>query len=309
MKFLVLTAVFALCFIIPGCSDNQPAQKIDFSKKEASEVIEAKNDVLTYAYLPQYSHSVSLMRHKLLVEYLKKETGYNVKQIFPDSFDEHMRLASKGKIDISFTNPYVYIKTSHLSGETAFAQVIEVSGNNSFRGQIITRNDNNAIRTIEDCKNKRLIAVDPTSAGGYLYPMGHFYEHGIRQQDFAEIHFPHGPGGKQEKVILAVYSGQYDIGLIREGALNVVADRIDVSQIRIVAHSKYYPGWLYSARKDLNPEILGRVKDALFKLSMDNPEHRMILEKADFIRVVASDDSQFNSVRDLVAAMGIDLDK
>lgn len=306
MKFLILAA-FASCIF--GCSDNQPAQKIDFGKKEASEVIEAKDDVLTYAYLPQYSHSVSLMRHNLLVEYLKKETGYKIKQIFPDSFDEHMRLASKGKIDISYTNPYVYIKTSHRSGETAFAQVIEVSGNKSFRGQIISRNDNNAIRSIEDCKKKRLIAVDPTSAGGYLYPMGHFYEHGIRQQDFAEIHFPHGPGGKQEKVILAVYSGQYDIGLIREGALNVVADRIDVSQIRIVAHSKYYPGWLYSARKNLDPKILGRVKEALFKLSMDDPEHRVILEKADFIRVVASDDSQFNSARELVAVMGIDLDK
>ncbi len=152
------------------------------------------------------------------MEYLKKETGFNIKQIFPDTFDEHMRMVGQGKVDISFTNPYVYVKTAYRYGEKAFAQVIEDSGLKSFRGQIICRADNSSIQTIQDCKGKRLIAVDLTSAGGYLYPMGLFSDHGIRQEDFAEVDFSHGPGGKQEKVILAVYVGQYDIGLIREGA-------------------------------------------------------------------------------------------
>jgi phosphonate transport system substrate-binding protein len=242
------------------------------------------------------------------VEYLKKETGFNIKQIFPDTFDEHMRMVGQGKVDISFTNPYVYVKTAYRYGEKAFAQVIEDSGLKSFRGQIICRADNSSIQTIQDCKGKRLIAVDLTSAGGYLYPMGHFYDHGIRQEDFAEVDFSHGPGGKQEKVILAVYVGQYDIGLIREGALNVVADRIDIGQIRVVAHSKYYPGWVYSARKDLEPEVLQRIQKALFKLSWDDPDHRKILEKADFIRVVPSHDAEFELIRELLTVVGIDLD-
>jgi len=154
-----------------------------------------------------------------------------------------------------------------------------------------------------------MIAVDLTSAGGYLYPMGQFYDHGIRQEDFGEVRFAPGPGGKQEKVILAVYAGQYDIGLIREGALNVVADKIDIRQIRVVDYSKYYPGWVYSARKDLNPQVLAKIQTALFKLSMDNPEHRPILEKAHFTRIVPSSDAEFDSVRELMAVVGIDLDK
>lgn len=110
-------------------------------------------------------------------------------------------------------------------------------------------------------------------------------------------------------MILAVYAGQYDIGLIREGALNVVADRIDIRQIRVIAYSKYYPGWVYSARKDLDPEILHRIQAALFKLTPDNPEHRPILEKAEFTRIVPSNDAEFDSVRELMTVVGIDLDK
>jgi phosphonate transport system substrate-binding protein len=41
--------------------------------------------------------------------------------------------------------------------------------------------------------------VDPTSAGGYLYALGEFYDHGIRREDFAEIAFAPGPGAKQER--------------------------------------------------------------------------------------------------------------
>ena len=297
-----------LCMTCTACTGDEPAQKIDLSQREAVEVRDT-DDAVTYAYLPQYSHSVSYLRHNLLVEYLKKETGYNIRQVFPDTFDEHMRMVGQGKVDISFSNPYVYVKTAHRYGEKAFAQVIEDSGQKSFRGQIICRADNPAIRTLQDCKGKRLIAVDLTSAGGYLYPMGQFYDHGIRQEDFAEVDFSPGPGGKQEKVILAVYAGQYDIGLIREGALNVVADRIDIRQIRVVAYSKFYPGWVYSARKDLAPEVLAKIQTAMFKLTADNPEHRAILEKAHFTRIVPSSDAEFDSVRDLMTVVGIDLDK
>lgn len=297
-----------LCLACSACTGDEPAQKIDLSKRDAVELRPADDDAITYAYLPQYSHSVSYLRHNLLVEYLKRETGYNIQQIFPDTFDEHMRLVGQGKVDISFSNPYVYVKIASRYGEKAFAQVIEKSGHKQFRGQIICRADNSAIRTLEDCRGRRLIAVDLTSAGGYLYPMGEFYDHGIRQEDFTEVRFSPGPGGKQEKVILAVYAGQYDVGLIREGALSVVADKIDIRQIRVIAYSQFYPGWVYAARKDLNPVVLKKIQDALFKLSMDNAADRPILEKAHFTRVVPSSDAAFDSVRELMAKLGLDPD-
>ncbi len=135
-------------------------------------------DVITYAYLPQYSHAMSYRRHYPLLEYLRKETGLKIKQIFPDTFDEHMRMVGQGKIDISFSNPLVCVKLAQEYGSQAFAQVLEVYGRRNFRGQTICRADNQALRTLEDCRGKRWIAVDPSSSGGYLYPLKHFYDHG-----------------------------------------------------------------------------------------------------------------------------------
>ena len=293
--------------LFSGCFDEEPVQKIDFSKRVPAHYAQEEGDVITYAYLPQYSHTMSYQRHYPLLEYLRKETGLKIKQVFPDTFDEHMRMVGQGKIDISFSNPFVYVKIAQNYGSLAFAQILEVYGRKNFRGQIICRADNQELKTLKDCKGKRWIAVDPSSAGGYLYPLKHFYDNGLTRQDFSEIAFSPGPGGKQEKVVLAVYAGKYDIGSIREGTLNVVADKIDISRIRVIAHSAWYPGWVYAFRKGLDVRSITKLKEALFRLRYDHPGHRKILAAADIVGVVPSDDSDFDAVRDLITTLGMDL--
>jgi phosphonate transport system substrate-binding protein len=306
MKKKILNAIFIFLFLFIGCSQEQPAQKIDLSKREKVILREDEN-IITYAYLPQYSHTVSYHRHHLLVEYLRKETGLNIKQVFPDTFNKHIKMVGRGRIDISYSNPFVYVKLSNRYGAGAFSRVVEVGKRKNFRGQIICRSDNRSIKNIADCRGKRLIAVDPTSAGGYLYPLGHFYDNGLTKSDFSEIAFSPGPGGKQEKVVLAVYAGKYDIGTIREGTLNVVSDKIDINEIRVVASSRWYPGWVYAARKDLAPEIVEKIKKALLKLDYKNKDYKPILRAADIMGIIPSDDRDFDPVRKLAAKLGMSL--
>jgi phosphonate transport system substrate-binding protein len=295
-------------FFTIGCSQEETPLKVDLNKKEAISLKE-ETDVITYAYLPQYSHTISYQRHHLLVSFLRKKTGLNIKQIFPDTFDQHMKMVGQGKIDISFSNPFIYVKLAHRYGAQAFARIVEVYQHENFRGQIICRADNTAIRTLGDCRGKSWIAVDSTSAGGYLYPLGHFIEHGINKSDFSEITFAPGPGGKQEKVVLSVYAGEYDIGTIREGTLNVVADRIDTNEIRVIANTRWYPGWVYAAKAHLKPQIVEKIKHALLKLDFNLKDHKKILAAADFIGVIPSDDQDFSSVKELAARIGISLEE
>ncbi len=307
-KRLFISIILVCLFISVGCSQDEPAIKVDLSKKEQVSLKE-EADVITYAYLPQYSHTVSYQRHHPLVEFLRKQTGFNIKQIFPDTFDQHMTMVGQDKIDISYSNPFIYIKIAHRYGTQAFARIAEIYNQENFRGQIICRADNQLIKTIADCRGKSWLAVDSTSAGGYLYPLGHFIVHGIQKTDFSEIAFAPGPGGKQEKVVLAVYAGKYDVGTIREGTLNVVADKIDINEIRVIANTRWYPGWVYAARAGLEPKIVEKIRKALLKLDFNQKEHQHILEAADFIGVIPSDDRDFNPVRELAARVGISLEK
>jgi len=299
--FLVLVSL-ALCGV--GCSEDEPAFPVNLARRVETSVSVPKRAV-TYAYLPQYAHTVSYERHRLLVEYLQKATGLPIRQIFPDTFDEHVKMVERGEIDISFSNPFVYIRMAS-TGARAFARIIEPSGAPEFYSQIIVRKDNRNIEKIEDCRGKRWLAVDPSSAGGYIYALGEFFDHGIRRADFAEIAFAPGPGAKQEKVVMAVYAGAYDIGSVRDGALALLKDKIDLSHIRILAESKRYPGWVYASRPGLDPGVVDKISRAMFALSMERPDDAVILTTAGMRGLIPAVDADYDPVRELAGKLGLE---
>ena len=300
---LMLTALLFLCFCL-GCAQEEPTKRVDLSKRQEI-VVPALGKGLTYAYLPQYSHTTSYKRHHLLVEYLHNATGLPLRQVFPDTFDDHVKMVERGQIDISFTNPFVYIKLAR-QGAWSFARILAPSGKAGFSCEIICRSDNHTLKTLADCRGKSWIAVDPLSAGGYLFALAEFHGLGIQKQDFAEVAFSPGPGGKQENVVLAVLAGKYDFGTIREGTLDVLRGRIDFDQIRILARTKSYPEWLFAARKGLDPQIVDKIAQALFALDPANPKHTAILEAADMRRIIPAKDQDFDSIRELARKLNLD---
>ncbi|NLY40910.1 MAG: phosphate/phosphite/phosphonate ABC transporter substrate-binding protein [Desulfovibrionales bacterium] len=289
---------------LSGCSEEESAVRVDMNRVETLTPPRIAKAV-TYAYLPQYSHAVSFERHRRILEYLRQKTGLSFRQVFPDTFAEHIKMVERGEIDISFTNPFVYITLARL-GSTAFARAVEPDGGPDFLGQVIVRKDNPSITSIQDCRGKRLIAVDPGSAGGYLYPMGLFLDHGITAADFQDIVFASGSGGKQEAVVLAVYAGAFDVGTVRKGTLDVVHDKIDVDQIRVLAETKPYPGWVYSARKDLDQALVFKISRALFDLEVSRRVDAEILRAAGMIDIIPARDSDYEAVRGLIHKLNLD---
>ena len=298
IRILFPALICAGCLLF-ACEQEAPVKKIDLSQRRPIHT-RTELDSLTYACLPQYSHRVSFSRHHLLVETIAEKTGLAIRQVFPDSFEEHIQMVAAGKIDISFSNPLVYIRIADQYQARAFARIVENHGSPTFRGQIICRADNKAIETLEDCRGKRWMAVDPASAGGYLFALDHFQKHGIARSDFENISFAHGPGGKQEKVVQAVYLGEADIGSIRQGTLELVQERIDLAAIRVIDQTREFPSWVYAARKGLAPETVEKIRTALLALNADNPQHRPILKRAHFKGIVPAVDSDFAPIRNLL---------
>ncbi len=288
---------------LTGCSDEE-AIEVDLSKRETL-VPPRQVKAITYAYLPQYSHTISYQRHRQLLEYLRNATGLPLRQIFPDTFDEHIKMVERGEIDISYSNPFVYIRLAEV-GATAFAGIVEPSGHPDFQGQIICRKDNPDLNTIADCRGRRWIAVDPESAGGFLFPLGLFYDNNITVSDFETVDFAPGPGGKQEKVVLAVHAGAFDIGTIRKGTLDVVAGKINLDDIRVLAETRLYPGWVYAARKGLDPEVVHAISHAMFSLNYGRESDQDILSSAGMHGIIPVRDSDYDPVRELVGKLGLD---
>lgn len=282
-KISVLVSLVIMLLVGVACVTEPAAQKV------------------TYAYLPQYSKSVSVERHQGLIAFIKKETGLDIVQVFPEDFDDHMKKVGSGEIDISFSNPFVYIRIAQQYGARAFARIIEKEGKDMFRGEICVAEDS-PLKTLADLRGKRIMAVSRSSAGGYLFQIGMLAEAGINPEELT-IDFAQG-AGKQEKAFLAVYSGEYDACFVREGTrTEVMKDQVDISKIRVLAYTPFYPGWVYAGRKGLDPSVLDKIRAAMLKLDLNNPEHKVILEKAAFVKVVPSEDRDFDPIRELAARL------
>jgi phosphonate transport system substrate-binding protein len=288
-KITVLMSLAIMLLIGAACVTEPAAQKV------------------TYAYLPQYSKAVSLERHQDLIAFIKKETGLDIVQVFPEDFDDHMRKVGSGEIDISLSNPFVYIRIAQQYDARAFARIIEKEGKDMFRGEICVLKDS-PLQTLADLKGKRIMAVSESSAGGYLFQRGMLKEAGIDPDEDLTIDFAQG-AGKQEEAFLAVYSGKYDACFVREGTrTEVMKDQVDISKVRVLAYTPFYPGWVYAGRKGLDPAVLDKIRSVLLKLDLSDPEHKAILEKANFVKIVSSEDKDFDSIRELASRLGLKWD-
>ncbi len=303
----ILSTLFMMfaAFFLSSCWENEETVKVSLDKRQDI-AFRQQQPAITYAYLPQYAHTESFQRHHLLVEYLAEETGLTLRQVFPETFDDHIKMFGQGKVDISFSNPFIYVQLANRFGAKAMARIVEEDGRAEFRGQIIARKDNRVVQSLKDCKGKSWVAVDPSSAGGYLFALGHFVDNGLHLKDFKEVVFA---GGRQENVVLGVYAGLYEVGSIREGSLGVVKDKIDISQIKVIANSSWYPGWVYAYSPRLPQEAADKIKLAMLRLDYKNdPRHRTILDAAKCIGIVPSSDRDFDPVRDLSKKVGLDLE-
>ncbi len=239
------------------------------------------------AILPLYSAITLFDRFDPLMRYLSQKTGYEFKLVIPKDFEGFYDTVKRGEVQFSYSNPYIYILLADKGYLSAFANTaIETSGN-IFRGIIITRADS-PIRTIEDLRGKRVMAVSYKSAGGFLAQKLLLAEKGI--DVFKDLHMSEGK--RQEKVILNVYRKNVDAGFVRETSLSVLKEEIDLHKIRIVARTPYIANWPFAATPGTDPKVVEEVKSDLLNLRDDR-----ILRAAEIRRFIAASDRDFDGLR------------
>lgn len=242
------------------------------------------------AILPLYSAITLFERFDPLMRHLSARGPYEFKLFIPRDFEHFYETVSQGRVEFSYSNPYIYIQLADKGFLRAFANTIKPPTGDVFRGIVITR-ASSPIQTLEGLKGKRVMIVSPLSAGGYLAQKLFLLENGIDiDRDLTII-----DGKRQEEVILNVYRGNVDAGFVRETAPDVLREEIDLRQIKILATTPYIANWPFAATRKADARVTELLRDELSRLN--DPE---VLRAARVAGFQKADDHDFDSLRNWI---------
>lgn len=257
--------------------------------------IEYGPKTIRVAVLPLYSAITLYNRYEPLMRYLSQKTGYEFKLVVPRDFEDFMDVVKRGEVDFSYQNPYIF---SLIDREVDIRPLVTTigedspsddgrEGGESFRGVIITRADS-SIRHINGLKNKKVLITSPKSAGGYLSQKLFLLRNGIDVEKDMNI----VDAKRQENVILGVYRGEADAGFVRESALVVWKDAVDMKRIRVLARTEPLPNWPFALCRNTDPSLVKAVTRLLTEL-----RDRDVLKAARIRGFREADEAEFEALR------------
>jgi phosphonate transport system substrate-binding protein len=282
-----------------GIEGFVPAEDRDFDlvrimikNLTGKDYIEYGPGTVRFAVLPLYPATTIYHRYEPLMKYLSDRTGYEFKLVIPKDFEGFVQVVKSGTVDFAYQNPYVFAQINLTYPINALVTTIgwpeeESGGDEAFRGVIITRADS-PIKTIEDLKNRRVMIVSPKSAGGFLSQKIYLAHHGINVEKDMKII----DAKRQERVILGVYNGLADAGFVREAALQVLKDEIDMRNIHVLATTNPLPNWPIAWTTKVNRALANRVRQLLIGLD-DNA----VLKAAHIRKFGAANERELEELR------------
>ena len=203
--------------------------------------------------------------------------GYKF-HVQPLDFAEIDAAVGAGLVDFVLANPSIYVNLEvrhRVSRIATLRNRVGASETNLFGGVIFTRAARTDIRTLEDLRGRTLMAVDPTSLGGFEMAWGEFDAHGIDPWADLKLTF----GGIHDDVVRAVERGEVDAGTVRtdilermaaDGEARLAAFRILNPQVdadfSFVRSTSLYPEWPFSKLRQTDDDLAQKVAVALLQM-------------------------------------------
>jgi phosphonate transport system substrate-binding protein len=235
-----------------------------------------------------------------LAEYLAIETGEKVSIVIPRDFDAYKAAVRAGNFDLGFTNSLIYVQLKKDVQIEPLAIASEQKAGTRFRGIIIARK-NSGIVSLPDLKGKRLVFVERDSAAGYLFQMLLLKKAGLEvNRDFILLPF----AKRHDNVVMAVFNGAADAGGMREDDFERMKDKVDISQLKIIGYTEYFPNWTMFASPGLNKATADKIRTALLNLKSGNPQSKKVLKPARLTGFAQATDRDYDRLRQAAREVG-----
>lgn len=202
-------------------------------------------------------------------------------ELVPLDYDQLNQAIKAHELDFVLTNPEHYVSLRNAFGLRPMVTVAGLVGDqirDDFGSVVFTRADTD-IQGLQNVRQRKVAAVGAYSLGGFLMAADAFQTEGInlRSRDVKELRFL---GLPHSRVVQDVLAGRSDVGIVRSGVLEQMAQQgaLDLAAIRVLndrstpafphrVSTDLYPEWPMAAVQSTSGKLVKDVTMALLKMS------------------------------------------
>lgn len=218
-KLAMMSMGLLLIGLLAGCGSGN---------KDSSGTSEKEK--ITVQFVPTNNDGTMEAKAKPFADYLSKKLDREVEVTLATDYSTIVEAMASGQVDIGIMPPAAYIQAKDMDAaeailtsqlgeydqETGLPMKGELT--NTFKGEILVKADS-SMNKLTDLKGKKIAALSPNSASGYIYPVAELKDAGVDPTTQATITTVNDIPSE----LTAVLNGQMDAAFVFEGARNVFA--------------------------------------------------------------------------------------
>ena len=187
------------------------------------------------------------------VDYLNKEITehqFSLVAVEPSNIEQLEQLVKQRQIDFVITQPVTFIELQVKYSASSVLTLVDESQSDKFGSVIFVQSDS-LIQQLSDVKGKTIAGANPKGLGGWLIGYNELINQGVGDFDESKVSFL----GVQENIVNAVLAGSVDVGIVRTGVLERLANAqaINLSDLKVL-NAKHVSDFPYLLSTDLYPE-------------------------------------------------------
>jgi diguanylate cyclase (GGDEF)-like protein/PAS domain S-box-containing protein len=196
------------------------------------------------------------------------------------TFPELDLAVASRQLDFVLTNPGHYVQLAKRIGLSAPLATLADDNNGqpttAYGGVIFCRAQQSDINLLNDIKGKTVAVTGTNSLGGYQLQAYELRQAGIKLPEDAKLITT---GMPHDNVVETVLSGRADVGFVRTGVLESMAEegKLDISQLKVInlqnlsgfpalSSTQLYPEWPFAALPHTDENLARQVAAVLFLL-------------------------------------------
>jgi phosphonate transport system substrate-binding protein len=259
-------------------------------------------DVIRVSGIPDENPTELARKYQPMVDHLQKHLGAKVIYVPVIDYGAAVSALAAGKIDFAWLGGFTYVQAKVMAGANP---VVMRDIDRKFKSVFIA-SSGSGINKPEEMKGKSFAFGAKSSTSGHLFPR-HFLKTNFQidpDKDFA---------GQP------VYSGAHDAtvkmvesGKVQSGALNIEVwnrmtenNKYDKSRVKPIWTTPEYVDYVWTARKDLPPELVQKFANAFLSLDESRPADKQVLEIQGAHKFVTADPKDFDVIEQIGRSTGL----